>query len=404
MSDYTLLGQRFWDSAEGGFLEWKTQAILEEQFRDAGFEVEPFGDIPGLRARWAGDSGAGGAAGSPRPGAGSTGLRAAGRIALISDMDALPLGEGRYRHMCGHYQQLTALVSTAKELARRAPELLDEVDFIACPAEEYVELDRRRKLRETSGTITYLSGKQELLHRGVLDGYAAIIATHSARLPQRKMVSSVRKMNGFNELKLTFRGVSAHAGAAPEKGRNAQNAAALFLQAAAFLRERFVEEEHIRIHPVLRLPPDQPVSFVPEIAVVESYVRGATPEAVERTAGELIDAAEGCAKAIGVTVEIDLQPGYKPLATNELLHELVGTTAADLGVDFEDEEFGAASTDVGDISQQIPAVIVGLPGTNGHFHRPDFRTVDESLAFDFPPEFLVPYLRNVLDQRGELKE
>ena len=306
--------------------------------------------------------------------------------------------------MCGHYQQLTALVSTAKELARRAPELLDRIDFIAFPAEEYVELDRRRKLREQSGTITYLSGKQELLHRGALDGYAAIIATHSAGLPQQRMVSSVRRMNGFDELKLTFHGVSAHAGAAPHKGRNAQNAASLFLQAAAFLRERFQEEEHIRIHPVLRLPPDQPVSFVPDTAVVESYVRGATPEAVERTAGELIDAAQGCAKAIGVTVEINLQPGYQPLETNNLLHELVGNTARDLGIDFEDEEFGAASTDVGDISQQIPAVIVGLPGTNGRFHRPDFQTVDESLAFDFPPEFLVAYLQNVLDHTAELKD
>ncbi|MFP4331136.1 MAG: M20/M25/M40 family metallo-hydrolase [Spirochaetaceae bacterium] len=381
MSKYVELGRRLWATPEGGFIEWKTQKLLVEGFTAQGFEVEPFGEIPGFLARWPG---------ADRP-----------KVALISDMDALPLGGGRYRHMCGHHQQLTALLGTASEMRSSAPDLLEVVSFIAFPGEEYVELERREEIR-AAGTITYLSGKQEMLHRGLLDGYRAVIATHTAGLPAKPSINSVRRMNGFEELAFLFRGLSAHAGAAPHNGRNAQNAGSLFLQAAAFLRERFREEEHIRIHPVLRLPPEQPVSFIPDTVRVETYVRGATPEAVGRTTDELIQAAEGCATAIGVEVEVTRRPGYLPLKTNETLHRLVGETASELGIPFDDEAFGSASTDVGDISQRIPAVIVGLPGTNGALHRPDFQTVDEELAYEFPPRFLIPYLRNVIAHLEEL--
>jgi metal-dependent amidase/aminoacylase/carboxypeptidase family protein len=86
------------------------------------------------------------------------------------------------------------------------------------------------------------------------------VATHAAAV-QPGEVSSVLAMNGFEVLHWTFRGVAAHAGAHPHRGRNAQNAGALFLQACAFLRESFPEDRHVRIHPVLRLPPDQPVTI-----------------------------------------------------------------------------------------------------------------------------------------------
>lgn len=381
MRSYVELGRRLWENAEGGFLEWKTQEVLVDGFRAEGFEVEPFGEIPGFLARW--------------PGTGDH------RVALITDMDALPLGGGEYRHMCGHHQQLTTLLATATELRATAPELLEEVSFIAFPGEEYVELERREELR-AEGTITYLSGKQEMFHRGLLSGYRAVIATHSAGMPAEPAVNSVRRMNGFEELSLLFRGLSAHAGAAPHKGRNAQNAGSLFLQAAAFLRERFEDEDHIRIHPILRLPAEQPVSFIPDTARVETYVRGARPAAISRTTDELIEAAEGCARAIGVEVEVMRRPGYLPLETDETLHRLVGETAAELDIPFEDELFGSASTDVGDISQQIPSVIVGLPGTNGAFHRRDFETIDEDLAYNFPPRFLIPYLKKVVANLEEL--
>lgn len=382
------LGRRLWAAAEGGFQEWETHRILSDAFVGAGFALTPFEGIPGFVAQ----TGPKSAAVKRRD---PTEPPPAERIALISDMDALPLPDGGYRHMCGHHQQMVALFSTAVALRDADPAAAARVAFVACPAEEFVELDRRAELRR-EGVIEELSGKLELLRRGVFEGYTAVVATHSASLPPRRNVGSVRLMNGFEELRFEFRGVSAHAGAAPHRGRNAQNAAALFLQACAFWREAFDEDEHIRIHPVLRISPQQLVSFVPDSVGAETYVRAATPAAVARTCSALREAAEGCARALEVQTNVHQRRGYAPFLADDRLHAAAEQCAAALGIRFKDEQFGAASSDVGDISQVMPTVMIGLPGTNARFHHPDFAVVDESLAYEFPSTFLVPYLQTIL--------
>ena len=66
-------------------------------------------------------------------------------------------------------------------------------------------------------------------------------------------------------------------------------------------------------------------------------------------------------------------------------------------VEFIEEEFSAASSDVGDVSQFKPSIIVGLPGTNGSFHSPDFQVVNERAAYVFPSEFLSRYLERIAE-------
>jgi metal-dependent amidase/aminoacylase/carboxypeptidase family protein len=203
-------------------------------------------------------------------------------------------------------------------------------------------------------------------------------------------------MNGFDVLRYRFHGTSAHAGAQPHEGRNAQNAAALFLQACAFLREQFREDSHIRIHPVLRLKPDQAVNFIPDWASVETYARAVDPETIAETVAELEAAARGCAAALGVGVESERLPGYAPFAADPQLHRLTRETAQELHASFLEEDFSAASSDMGDVSLQKPSVIVGLPGSNGRFHSPEFAVTDEEAAYRFPSEFLSRYLGRVL--------
>ena len=378
MSFFIDIGCRLWSAAEPGFFEHTTHTILKDALDKMGFVVEDFTGIPGFVAT-------------------ITGNWKDAEVALITDMDALPLSGGGYRHMCGHHQQMTALVATALEFALEMPEILPRIAFIALPAEEYVELERRSAL-QSDGKITHLSGKLEMLSRGLFDNFKAVVAMHSANLPETAAISSVRLMNGFDEMSFAFSGVSAHAGAHPHKGKNAQNAASLFLQACALLRETFDEHDHIRIHPVLRIPAEQPVSFIPDDVRAETFVRASTPEAVDRVAKQLEAAARGCAEAIGVTVEIKRRTGYAPLHTDPALHELARKVAIEHDMEFFDEPFGAASTDVGNISQVKPAIIIGLPGTNAKFHHPDFFVTDEHLAYEFPAAFLVPFLMAILEQ------
>jgi len=376
LDDLITLGRTLRDQAEPGFFETETHRILKERFTDLGFSVQEFDGIPGFIAS-------------------SDGKRENKSVALLADMDGLPTGEGgSYQHSCGHHLQMTALYGTARHLRDSAPSVLSRIAFIAASAEEYVDFDRRETLRR-NGRVRHFSGKQELIERGMFEPFRRIVATHAAQLGDSRTVSSVLRMNGFQVLRFRFQGTSAHAGAHPHLGKNAQNAASLFLQACAFLREEFPEDRHIRIHPVLRLKADQAVNFIPDLAVVESYVRAVDPQTVRDVAKKLRRAAEGCARAIILGVETEQIPGYAPFAADRTLHDLLRSTAAAEGVEFIEEEFSAASSDVGDVSQIKPAVIVGLPGTNAKFHSPEFRVMDEQAAYVFPAEFLSRFLARV---------
>ncbi len=372
------LGRELWENGEPGFYENNTEKILIQRFTAEGFKIEKFGDFPGFAATIDGDY-------KSKP------------IALISDMDALPnpgSGDGKYIHSCGHHVQMTALAGAAALIMENNPALLEKISFIAVPAEEYIDFEKREKLKE-EGKITYLSGKLELIGRGVFNYPEYVISMHSAAFDKPMYISSVLKMSGFRVMNFTFKGRSSHGGVSPHLGINAQNAASLFLQACAFLRESFNEDDHIRIHPVLRLPENQSVNLIPDHAFVETYVRGSSREAVDQTVLKLQNAAEGCGKAIGAEVEIKTTPGYEPFKADSLLHSLLRETAEDEDIPFIEETYSSASTDVGNVSRIKPTIMLGLPGSNGKFHNPDFRITDEHAAYEFPAGFLVRFLTRI---------
>jgi len=66
-------------------------------------------------------------------------------------------------HACGHNAQIATMLGAAIGLtAGNALQELDgDVVFMAVPAEEFVELEYREKLRD-EGKIKFFSGKQEL--------------------------------------------------------------------------------------------------------------------------------------------------------------------------------------------------------------------------------------------------
>lgn len=379
--DLLSLGRELERSAEGGFFEQRTHELLAERFRRRGFLLQKFTGMPGFAATVDG--------------------RLEGKTAaVVADMDGLPSGERSdaggpsYAHLCGHHQQMTVMYGAARLLQERAPGSLAHAAFLATPAEEYVELERREQLRR-AGSVRWLSGKQELIERGIFAGFRQVVATHSALLPGHRSVNSVVSMNGFDVLRFAFRGKSAHAGATPHLGRNAQNAASLFLQACAFLREGFDEEKHIRIHPILRLRPDQAVNLIPDAAFVETYARGVDVETVEETARRLTAAAAGCAAALGTEVETERLRGYAPFHVDPGLHDALRKTAGEMGIDFIEDRFSAASSDMGDVSRLVPSIIVGLPGTNGLLHQSGFKVTDEQSAYEFGAELLAGLIQRL---------
>ena len=86
-------------------------------------------------------------------------------------------------------------------------------------------------------------------------------------------------LNGFLGKKITFKGVSSHAGLNPWDGVNALNAANVALNAIAYLRETFKEEDTVRVHYVIS-EGGASVNSVPEKVVLDMYIRAKTLDAI----------------------------------------------------------------------------------------------------------------------------
>ncbi len=382
-ADLIKTGIELWNRAEPGFRENATHKYLAGLFKDLGFNIETFKGMPGFVAAIPG---------------------AVPEIAVMADMDALPLPgdeSGAYIHSCGHHMQTTNIYGAARLLSESnsesAAQALKALAFIAVPAEEYIDLENREVLRE-AGKIRHLSGKQELLARGIFKGYKKVVSTHAAGFTEPEFISSVLGMGGFEVLRFVFRGKAAHAGAQPHKGINAQNAASLFLQACAFLRESFNESDHIRIHPLLTLPQGISVNIIPDTAFVETYVRGSNPEAIKGTVTKLKNAATGCARSIGAEIEIEDIPGYAPFKADPGMHTLLRMVVQEMGIPFIEEQYASPSSDMGDVSQALPSIMLGLPGVNGLFHNPGFLVTDEKAAYVLPSVVLARYLEELIKQ------
>jgi metal-dependent amidase/aminoacylase/carboxypeptidase family protein len=103
-------------------------------------------------------------------------------------------------------------------------------------------------------------------------------------------------------------------------------------------------------------------------------------------------ALRGAALAIGAGVEITTLPGYLPLAPNEAMVAMYGRNAEKL-VDPRDinPDLGSrgGSTDMGDISQIMPAIHPYAGGARGAGHGSDYEIVDYETAAVVPAKAMV---------------
>jgi len=350
------LGERLRENPETGFFENGTASILEEALRSIGVEPETRLAVTGLRA--------------------SAGPDGAPEIVLLADMDALPTAgaPGGVAHSCGHNAQMTVMFAVFSALLHAgAPDREGfRLTFLASPAEEYAELDRRMELR-AAGRIRYLSGKQELIRLGAFDDAAAVLKYHSMEDSPRRRATVNGTLNGFIAKKAIFIGKAAHSGASPHEAINALNAAAIALLAIHAQRETFLDDDHVRVHPVMR-EGGITVNTVPGRAVLETYVRGADSRAVRDAARKVDRALAAGAVAVGASVRIVDTPGYQAFAPSPELGRVLGSAAGEFvpekDIQFDDRSF--ASDDIGDVACLVPTCQLGWSGFTGTIHTADF--------------------------------
>lgn len=368
------IGERIFKNPELGFKEIKTSALVKDIFESLGLTYEENLAVTGVKAI-------------------GRGKNHNIKVAIMGELDAVvcPLHPDAdpltgAAHSCGHNAQVAAMLGAAIGLV--AGKALDELDgdvaFMAVPAEEYVELEYREKLK-SEGKIKFFGGKQELIRIGAFDDIDMGMMVHShAGVVERKALISCDS-SGFVGKTVRYTGKEAHAGAAPFEGINALNAAMLGLMAINAQRETFKEQDRVRVHPIITKGGDL-VNIVPADVRIETYVRGRTIEAVTNASKKVNMALKGGAYSVGADVEINEIPGYLPLNQNQTMNLLFSENVKEF-INKEDVLEGfelMGATDAGDVSVLMPVMHPATGGYSGNAHSKDFRICDPEMAYIIP--------------------
>lgn len=274
-------------------------------------------------------------------------------------------------HSCGHNAQCAALVGIASALKdnRILDRLCGRIRLCAVPAEELLEIEYRKELRD-KGVIKYFGGKSEFLSRGYFDGVDMAFMVHTSKeyFVRPGSVGCIAK-------NVIYKGVAAHAGGAPWNGKNALYAANCGINAINAIRETFKENDIIRVHPIITGGGSM-VNAIPEMVTIESYVRGKTHEAIAEANKKVNQALCGAALSLGTNIEIVDIPGYSPLVNDEGMIELCRDAAAMAIPQYPfsvNPTYSSGSTDMGDLSSIMPVVQPYAAGSYGKAHGNDYR-------------------------------
>ena len=355
-----------WNNPETGYKEIKTSAFMAENFRKLGYDLVMADGITGFYTVV--DTG--------RPGP---------EILILAELDSVICPEHKDAdpvtgavHSCGHNTQCAALIGIAAAL--KEPGILDKfcgkIRLCAVPAEELLEIEFRTALKK-EGKIKYLGGKSEFLSRGYFDGVDIAFMVHAST-----SFSVIGGHVGCIAKWITYKGVAAHAGGCPWDGRNALYAASCGLNAINAIRETFQEKDIIRVHPIITAG-GKMVNAIPETAVLESFVRGATFDAICDANKKVNRALCGAALSLGTNVEIVDIPGYAPLHDDPNLVKL-SAEAAKLAIpEYEyhiSDKVSSGSTDMGDLCCVMPVVQPYAGGATGRSHGNNYEIVDPVAA------------------------
>jgi amidohydrolase len=289
-------------------------------------------------------------------------------------------------HACGHNAQIANLIALAYGLVESGimPQLGGNIALMAVPSEEYVEVEYRLGLR-AEGRIEFLGGKPEMIRLGAFDDVHMAMMTHQSSRQEGGKLSVAGPSNGCLVKQIRYEGVASHAGGSPHAGVNALAAAMIALQAIDANRPTFKDDDHIRVHPIITKGGDL-VNVIPADVRIETYVRGASVDAIMAAAEKVDRCLKAGALAMGATLNLTTVPGYLPRLEHPGLAVAYKANALKLvgeGAWWE-SSFGAGSTDMGDVSHIMPAIEAQARGASGTGHGSDYVISDPETAYITP--------------------
>ena len=387
LDDIRAIGMSIAEEPELGYKEVKTSAKVQEAFDRLGIAYETGFGVTGVKARLAG-------AGHRRT------------VALLGELDAIVCREHPMSdpvtgaaHCCGHNVQIANLVAVAMAVkdVDAMKYLGGDLVLFAVPAEEYVEIEYRNKLREEK-KIEFLGGKAQIIAEGGFDDVDMALQMHvdPATHPEGNFQVG-NTSNGFIGKLITYRGKAAHAAGAPDKGVNALNACMMGVMGVNAIRETFREDDCVRFHPIINSGGDL-VNVIPDYVKMESYVRASNLPAMKDVNARINRALQAGAMALGAECDIHDLAGYLPMKPDENFRAVLRANAQKIfGAEFVTEgEHAAGSTDMGDVSHLMPVVHPWVGCVSGVLHGANYRLTDEKTAFTKTPQVLASTIVDLL--------
>ena len=306
-------------------------------------------------------------------------------------------------HACGHHAQMAAMIGCAIAMADPDVQkcLAGTVNFLAVPAEEYIDADKRARLKKEG--IEFCCGKSEMIRTGVFDDTDIALTTHVHMVPvEEDFYLGNPACNGYSAERVTVRGNAAHGAIDPWNGVNALSITTSAIQMMGLMRETFREEDHVRLHNVIRKAGDV-INSVPDEAIVETKVRAASLDKICEITDMVNRAYAGSAYAFGGKIEMEKLQGYMPIIPRAADNALI-EAADDLGLNYrtvQKGDFNNACTDVGDLSHLVPVVNFTFKGFEGKLHGADFKITDPEKAYILPAKLLALTVYKLLKNGGQ---
>lgn len=296
---------------EVGYEEKEACRLLSDRLEQAGFQVER--GIAGLETAFL----------ARHPG------RTRGpKVAILAEYDALP-GLG---HACGHNLIATAALGAALGLKG----LMDSIDgslmVVGSPAEEKV------------------GGKIPIVESGLFEGTAAALMVHP-----RGDTQLGRLFLATTNMSMVFHGKSSHAAAAPDQGINALDGCIATFNGTNALKKHLRDD--VRLHGVI-LEGGTAANIVPERTRAVFSIRARDRAYLGSVIAKVKACAEAGATMSGCTVEVTMEPVCAEMNFNRALSEAFGQNAEILGHKVLPLTLtvGGGSTDMGNVSQVVPAI------------------------------------------------
>ncbi|MAQ00067.1 MAG: peptidase M20 [Flavobacteriaceae bacterium] len=361
-SEIIKISDQIWKLAELAFDEHKSSQILSDYAEKNGFTVEK--GVAGMPTAFVASYGSG------KP-----------VISVLGEFDALPglsqdttpdknpLIEGGSGHGCGHNMFGAASLASAIAIKEQIEngDLKGTIKFFGTPSEEK------------------FFGKIWMVEAGLWDDVDVNISWHPAASTEADVQTSLALI----DFKVEFFGQAAHASMDPWNGRSAADALELYTTGINYYREH--------VHPTVRMhyhiqDGGQVVNVVPDYSKVWVRVRDTKRSGMTPVYERVVEMAKGAAILANVDYKVSLISGIYEVLVNrkggELMQknlELLGpieytqeeikfakgiqasTGKSQLGLDSSIkplretlENPGGGSTDVGDVSWNVPNINLGV--------------------------------------------